>query len=999
MKHGLRSFVVAAALIAPAAVFAGDEVLVAPPADWVIEREPAAESEPEPGLPAALLSLDTQVRNDGGRQDIYTATSLKILAPQGLSAGNLSFSWMPETQDLTVHKVAIRRGDDTIDVLASGQTFTVLRREQNLEQAMLDGTLTAQLFPDGLQVGDIVDLATTTTIRNPVTGDHTETLIGPLNLSLGRADVTISWREGQSMRLDRSADLPAWKRSKKGGFEYAEMHLADLKPVLPPRDAPLRFSFARIAQASDYASWSEVSRIFAPLYAEASKIPADGPLRAEVETIRKATEDPVRRAEMALELVQSRVRYVALLSGLGGQVPASAADTFARRYGDCKAKTALLMGILAELDIASEPVLVNTVIGQILPERLPAANLFDHLILRATIGGRDYWLDGTRTGDRSLARLETPYYEWGLPLRAGKAELVRLLPDPPKLPIEDFAIEFDAREGLYGDVPARLELVYRGDAAIAFNDALLQMTAEQRDRSLREFWRGRMDFVKPETVTSAFDAETGEMRLTLAGTAKMDWDEGWYETDYTGVGYRADFGRDPGPRKDAPFAVGYPTYDRTRQTILLPAAFTKDALRGQTEVDETVGAIHYLRRATIEDGRFHIERSERSVAPELAAADAPAAQKRLRELADLRVHLRVPRNYNPTESDLAAASSEEGDAETLVSLGYNLLEQGKHAESLELFDKATEADPANQTAWSNKGVALTWLNRLPEASVALDRAGAAGPMTAALHRARGFLSERGRDAKGAVKEYSAAIELDPEDAFSLGHRAQMHAVLDDFGAAQADVDRALAQSPGYLDMYSLKAYLVARRGDLEAARAVFDDMLAKNPDNTFAVQMARNGFRQFGAPERAEALGEHDGPETTYTWFNRAVGRKPDDHEGRLADLQKALDLDPAFVPALHYRAQLRYSKRENEAALADIDAAIAAHPYDPNAYLLKSNILRDAGRSEEAVAVAPVLSEKLPKDVFAQVAAAKIYDYFGRKEEALAAIDRALRINPEAYI
>jgi tetratricopeptide (TPR) repeat protein len=995
------TFVALAALAAAAPARAGEEILFAPPAAWVAAREPAPETIAEPDLPVAVLSFDTQVRDEGGRQDIYSASKLKFLTAQGLAAGNLAFAWRPETDDLTVHKVLIHREDETIDLLGEGQTFAVLRREQNLEQAMLDGTLTANLFPDGLQVGDVLEVATTITTRNPVTGDHAEALVGPLNLAAGRADVTLSWPTGTKMRLERTDDLPQWKRTRRGGYEFAELSLVDLRPIVPPRGAPGRYALVRMAQASDYASWGEVSQLFAPLYAEAAAIPAEGALRNEVEKIRAASEDPVVRAEKALALVQERVRYVALLSGLGGLVPASAADTWTRRYGDCKGKTALLMGILAELGIESEPVLVSTVLGKALDERLPGVGLFDHVILRATIDGREYWLDGTRTGDSALARLEVPYFGWGLPVREGAAELVRLIPEPPAQPLEDFAIEFDAREGIYGDVPARLEIVYSGDSAIGLNAALSQMTGDVRDRALREFWRDRLDFVEADQVRSVFDPVTGELRLTLEGTAKMDWDGGWYTTDYTRVGYRADFSRDAGHGRDAPFRVGYPSYDRTRQTILLPPGFAETALRGETEVDEVVGGVHYYRHATLEDGRFHIERSERSVVPEFPAAEAAAAEKRLRELSDKRVQLRVPGNYNPTESDMAAATSGDGDAEALVTLGNNLLDQRKYAEALEVLVKATEADPTNQYAWSNKGLAEVWLNKLAEASVSLDWAAAAGPMNAHIHGTRGFVAERRRDFKGAVREYTAALELNADDNFSRGHRAQAYMGLDNVAAALADAEAALANDPSWLDLFSLKAYVAAVQGGSEEAIEVVDQMLAANPDNEHARNMARSMYRQYGAAERAEALGAEvqDGPETAYLWFQRAAAREQEDTEGRLSDLDQALALDSGYAPALHFRAVLRQGKSDYDGALADIDRAVEANRYDPQLYLLKANILKSAGRADEALAVASELAAVLPDDVFAQVAAAKIYDAFDEKEQALASIDRALRINPEAYI
>jgi hypothetical protein len=59
-------------------------------------------------------------------------------------------------------------------------------------------------------------------------------------------------------------------------------------------------------------------------------------------------------------------------------------------------KTALLVALLKGLGIAARPVFVDTDSGDAVARRLPAMNLFDHVLVEAQIGGRSYWLDGTR---------------------------------------------------------------------------------------------------------------------------------------------------------------------------------------------------------------------------------------------------------------------------------------------------------------------------------------------------------------------------------------------------------------------------------------------------------------------------------------------------------------------------------------------------------------------------------------------------------------------------
>ncbi len=151
----------------------------------------------------------------------------------------------------------------------------------------------------------------------------------------------------------------------------------------------------------------------APLYAKAEVIPASSPLNAEVARIKALSPDPKVRAEAALTLVQDQIRYLALAMNVGGLVPATADETWSRRFGDCKGKTVLLLTLLHALGIEAQPSLVNVQLGDGLDARLPTIEMFNHVIVRATIGGKVYWLDGARRGDRRLEDIATPPYSSG----------------------------------------------------------------------------------------------------------------------------------------------------------------------------------------------------------------------------------------------------------------------------------------------------------------------------------------------------------------------------------------------------------------------------------------------------------------------------------------------------------------------------------------------------------------------------------------------------------
>ncbi len=557
------------------------------------------------------------------------------------------------------------------------------------------------------------------------------------------------------------------------------------------------------------------------------------------------------------------MRYVALLMGVGGLTPAKAEETWARRYGDCKAKTALLLALLGELGVEAEPVAANAFSGDGIDQRLPMVGLFNHVLVRAHVGGQAYWLDGTRSGDTSLARLRTPDFGWGLPLVAQNAALVRMLPAPLDQPDDDLAIEIDARAGLTAPAPFKATRLLRGDTAIGTKLSLGGMTAEARDRALRDYWREQFDFIEPAKVDAVYDAAAGEEKLTVEGKATMEWTNGWFETNHTRIGYAADFVRAPGPGQDAPFVNSYPGYGRTVETIQLPPGFADSKDIADAAVNETIAGTEYRRKASLVDNVYRIERTVRDIAPEFAASEAPAAQKRLREL-DKGVFIRRPDNYRLSQAEMAAALKEEPKtANAFVDRGNELLARNRMAEAIADFDKALALEPNHVMALADRGVAYAWLDKPDAATRDLDKAAALDPRSKVVLHGRGILAQRRGDQKAAIEAYSQAIALDPANAFSLEQRSALYYATGDLAASLADVDRLIALEPKAFATRAQRANLLRRLNreaeGLDEARAIE----AADPDNLMAHVMAGQIYTTFAKTDEALAA------------FDRALKLKP----------------------------------------------------------------------------------------------------------------------------
>lgn len=923
---------------------AADKPLYQPVPAWVKPALlPAASTPPANGTetpPVTLLLTDQQVALEPGAITTYSQVAMRIGTPQGLTAGNISLPWRPDTDTLIIHRLAIRRGDTTIDVLAAGQTFTVVRRETNLESATLDGVLTANIQPEGLQVGDIVEFAVSIVSRDPVMQRNVEYVGATWNaLPISRAHLRLQWPSSMAVRSNAAAGLPAVQPVKANGTTTIDLALDNVVPLVLPKGAPLRFQIGRMLEVSTFSTWGDVAALLAPLYTQTAMLPADGPLTAEVERIRAASSDPKVRAEAALALVQDRIRYVALAMGTGGLVPADPKTTWSRRFGDCKGKTVMLIAILRSLGIAADAVLVSSGFGDGMDTRLPRVGAFDHVLVRATIGGAPYWLDGTRTGDVSLDRLTVPAFGWGLPLVSKGAALVRMMPAPLNRPQTDVAIRIDATGGLMTPAPIRIETVLRGDAATGLGAALATVTGDARDRALRDYWKGQYDFVDVDSTATTFDPKSGERRLSMTGKARMDWTSGWYETDGMGIGYRADFARDPGPNRDAPFAVPYPYNVRSVETILLPPGFPDQKAEGKNDIAKTVAGIEYHRRVTLKNGVFVAERTERSLAPEFPAKDAPAAQATLRDLADQTLYIRRPASYVVTDADMAvwqAKSLTSDDA--YVDRGNTLANRERYREAIKDFDAALAINPRNVTALADRALANISTEDLAAAERDLQAAETLDPRNAVVWRGRALKAETIDDLKGARSAYTRALDIEPGNAFALDGRARMARALGDPQAALTDLAAIVALDPTKADAYLLRANILRSDGKSEAVAAEAAALVKAAPDSDYAHVVAGRIYQSLG--RRDEALHEFDRAlaikPAAYIYLNRIESRPKTDRAGRLADMTAASALEPQAPYVLAKKADMFVEDGKFVEAIALYDGQLAKTPADVHLLLAR---------------------------------------------------------------
>jgi tetratricopeptide (TPR) repeat protein len=866
--------VLVAASLSASVAFAADKPLYAPPSDWV---KPAAipDAPPDARGEAVQVLLSSQQAHYGLEgADVFSEVAIKILKPEGLAFVNaLTPTWDPATQTLTLHRFSIIRAGKAVDLLGGGAKVTVLRRETNLEAAALDGRLTASMQPEGLQVGDIVDFAMTLRRQDPVLQGRLEGFVAlPSAVRSGRFYVRQIWSAPTALQWKATEGMPTPVVTRRGGDTEILIDAPDAEAPKPPAGAPLRFATLGQLQLTSYAGWSDVSALMAPLYAKAAQLGADSPLRAEARKIAAASDDPKVRAAAALRLVQDQVRYVFLGLDLGGYVPAAADLTWSRRFGDCKGKTVLLLALLHDLGVEAEPALANTLAGDAIAGHLPSLAVFNHVLVRAVIGGKTYWLDGTRTGDRALDDIPFPFLHWALPVQASGAALEQVTPPPLERPSFESVLHIAASAGLEAPASVHVEQTVRSDDAVVRNAAMAAMNSADADRAMRDYWRGALPWVDPTTVAFTYDDANRVMKITMAGTGKPDWTPFGAYRDLQladgSLGYDASFKREPGPHSDAPYAVAYPSYRKWTDVIVLPRRGEGFDIVNAAPVDQTVAGIRYQRTSRMADGVVTMVASDRSLTPEVTATDADALA--LRQLSEQGVEIQAPAADSAAMAAAPEPAPPQAEPKTAADFAdraeTSLLKRDFDRAIVDL-DQAIKLDPGLSRAFYNRGVAEM---------------------------------AKGDEAKG-LADVDRALALNPKDMTALQGRAKYWLSKHDFAHAKADMDAAAKLATDNPVMLSAEAESYEQAGDFEDAVRTLDVSTALNLT--------------------AEELNAR-------CWYRAEWGQELDK---ALDQCNAALKLSPGASAILDSRALVELRLGWLDAAIADYGAALQSLPAQPS--------------------------------------------------------------------
>jgi tetratricopeptide (TPR) repeat protein len=578
----------------------------------------------------------------------------------------------------------------------------------------------------------------------------------------------------------------------------------------------------------------------------------------------------------------------------------------------------LLLAMLRELGVTSEVVLVGTQGGDALPELVPMPGNFNHMIVRAEIGGTTYWLDGTSGGTRLETIDQVPRFHYALPLRSEGAELIKLEERAQSTPDRLVRLNVDQSAGVRLPALFDIEIEFRGAMG-----AQWRTIADQGDEQMRNnavygsvsnvVGRG---LLVDETVT--YDNETGVTLVTARGVVTTPWSRDDIEYELVApaqaaksIGFQVDRAR--ADWRDIPLRLNGPIYFASEYNLTLPSDAGDGArtfeLDGEPVLRQTIGGVEVGSVASLEGDRFTLSQTMRSVLEELPADQIPTAR---RELARF-------------DRSLPVVQTSGGVRELWEYFGENraLLEPYEeiYAQSI------AEADDDDSSAL---------LSRAYFRSGIYDHSGAMEDIEAALaieasrdlYTQRAWLRRQLGDLDGALADLQLAEDLQPDGSTYI---SQVEAL-----ALLGRADEALELAEDYVTFAddpvaeaSLMASALGWAGSAEDGLDLLQGLMRRRPG---------------------------DGSLLNDVCWNAAIWNVV--NEERLSICVDAVEKSDYSAAALDSRALAHFRMGDIEAARADVDAALLAEPGLTASVLLRGIIKVeqgevDAGREEIALALA----------------------------------------------
>ncbi len=519
--------------------------------------------------PTSILLDDQEVRLSAKNVERFYRHIERAEKTAGLEeVSKLQFDFEPSYQALVIHFIRIIRGDQTIEALRPAEIKTI-QKEDELNEQLYNGTMEAVAFLNDVRVGDVVDYAYSVTGNNPVFGGRfSERFYLADRQPMQALQIRVLAPNDRALHFVNAATKLQPKVTSLGVETEYLWAQSDIPAVDIEDSTPSWFTQASFVAVSEFQDWPAVVQWALPMYQVNQPLPAE--IKAISDGWIRQFPRPEERMLAATRFVQQEIRYLGIELGPYSHQPNPPSRTFARRFGDCKDKSLLLATILNYMQIDSAIALANPEVRHSIDDWQPSPQTFDHVIVRAKVGERTYWLDATSESQRG--DFEHYYdlpYERALVLRPDTRGLEAIpaprVDAPTTLVREHYVItNYD------GPVSLTVTSTYQGPDADDQRQWISHHSAAEAGKSFLNYYAQRVPSIKADGPPQIQDDADSD---TIVVTENYVIDQFWKNQSHY---LRGDLviRELPVPgisKRSMPLAISHPTFMKQLIEIELPS--------------------------------------------------------------------------------------------------------------------------------------------------------------------------------------------------------------------------------------------------------------------------------------------------------------------------------------------------------------------------------------------------------------------------------------------
>lgn len=504
-----------------------------------------------------------------GQQSTYYKKVIKIISEAGVqNSSEISISFDPSYQQLTIHGIKIIRNEKSLDKLQP-EKIKIIQQETELDRHIYNQSFSAILFLEDVRKGDIIEYSYTLKGFNSIfKGKYADiydaafsvpiySLYYKIIVPAGRTIMIKNWLTEIQPDIQKTDNetIYQWKQNN-----ISALHTQD--------NLPSWYDPYPAIMLSEYKSWKEVNDWAMQLFPDVKVL--SPLLQKRINDIRTKDTSPEKRLLASLRFVQDDVRYMGIEMGEKSHKPFPPEKVLAQRFGDCKDKAYLLCTILRGLNIEAFPVLINSGYKKNVSTRLPSPKAFDHVTVQVILNNSSFFFDPTISYQRGTVNdISFPDYQCGLIISDSTTGLTNIMAhEKGMVNVKEI---FDIPD-MSGKAQLKVVTTYSGSFSDDIRSSFNNNSHYEMLKGFRDYYADYFEKIKGDSLSFEDNDTTGVFTTKEYYTITDLWkiEEGKKKVQFESFVINGVLQKPSDISRNMPFSIRFPAWYKEEVEVNLP---------------------------------------------------------------------------------------------------------------------------------------------------------------------------------------------------------------------------------------------------------------------------------------------------------------------------------------------------------------------------------------------------------------------------------------------